>query len=252
MSGLLTTVKCVHACVCEGPLTAPHGPVRHWWDWLRGRLFLAPAFGEDGKGRESLERDGHWDIAQSCSVVGRSSGSHSLAFTSWSLKLTHSTCRVVFPWPQVTEHWKHTHKYNQLGAKSFEEIQTKQLWEHATTLLSEFTLEATFYRGLTFRKKKVNLDIDNCGVLEQIYMNTDLQQPKWCVWLIRQSSSNLWMTWTSSLISIYSNHWKVKQQKTDSVMFIYSYLFSTNSGLWSQVIAGKCWTSLWDPKILKL
>ena len=93
-----------------GCLTAPQGPVRHWWDWLRGRLFLALAFGEDGKGRESLERDGHWDIAQSCSVVGRSSGSHSLAFTSWSL-MTHSTCRVVFPWPQVTEHWKDTHKH---------------------------------------------------------------------------------------------------------------------------------------------
>lgn len=92
-----------------GCLTAPQGPVRHWWDWLRGRLFLALAFGEDGKGRDSLERDGHWDIAQSCSVVGRSSGSHSLAFTSWSLKLTHSTCRVVFPWPHVTEHWQQTH-----------------------------------------------------------------------------------------------------------------------------------------------
>lgn len=95
--------------LCIGCLTAPQGPVRHWWDWLRGRLFLALAFGEDGKGRDSLERDGHWDIAQSCSVLGRSSGSHSLTFTSWSLKLTHSTCRVVFPWPQVTEHWKHTH-----------------------------------------------------------------------------------------------------------------------------------------------
>lgn len=102
-NGLLTTVMW-SCCVW---LTAPHGPVRHWWDWLRGRLFLPLAFGEDGKGRDSLERDGHWDMAQSCSVVGRSSGSHSLAFTSWSLKLTHSTCRVVFPWPQVTEHWKH-------------------------------------------------------------------------------------------------------------------------------------------------
>lgn len=94
--------------LCVWCLTAPQGPVRHWCDWLRGRLFLVLVFGEDGKGRDSLERDGHWDIAQSCSVVGRSSGSHSLAFTSWSLKLTHSTCRVVFPWPHVTEHWKHT------------------------------------------------------------------------------------------------------------------------------------------------
>lgn len=93
--------------LCLGSLTAPQGPVRHWWDWLRGR-FLVLVFGEDG-GRESLERDGHWDMAQSCSVAGRSSGSHSLAFTSWSLKLTHSTCRVVFPWPQVTEHWQHKH-----------------------------------------------------------------------------------------------------------------------------------------------
>lgn len=88
-----------------GSLTAPQGPVRHWWDSLWGRLFLALVFGEDGKGRGSEERDGHWDIAQSCSVAGRSSGSHSLAFTSWSLKLTHRTCRVVFPWPHDTEHW---------------------------------------------------------------------------------------------------------------------------------------------------
>lgn len=87
-----------------GCLTAPQGPVRHWWDWLRGRLFLALLLGEDGKGLDSLERDGHWDMAQSCSVAGRSSGSHSLAFTSWSLKLTHRTCRVVFPCPHVTEH----------------------------------------------------------------------------------------------------------------------------------------------------
>ncbi|TNN61310.1 hypothetical protein EYF80_028513 [Liparis tanakae] len=62
-----------------------HGPVRHWCDWLRGRLFLAPPFGEGGKGRDSLERAGHRDMAQSCSVDGRSSGSHSPAFTSWSL-----------------------------------------------------------------------------------------------------------------------------------------------------------------------
>lgn len=60
--------------------------------------------GEDGKGLDSLERDGHWDMAQSCSVAGRSSRSHSLVLTSCSLKLTQRTCRVVLPWPHVTEH----------------------------------------------------------------------------------------------------------------------------------------------------
>lgn len=90
-------------------LTAPQGPVLHWCDWLRGRLFLPPVFGEDGKGLDSLERDGHWDMAQSCSVAGRSSGSHSLVLTSCSLKLTQRTCRVVLPWPHVTEHCNSTH-----------------------------------------------------------------------------------------------------------------------------------------------
>lgn len=88
-------------------LTAPHGPVLHWCDWLRGRLFRV--LGEDGKGLDSLERDGHWDMAQSCSVAGRSSGSHSLVLTSCSLKLTQRTCRVVLPWPHVTEHCNGTH-----------------------------------------------------------------------------------------------------------------------------------------------
>ncbi len=45
--------------LCVRCLTAPQGPVRHWWDWLRGRLFRALVFGEDGKGRDTLERDGH-------------------------------------------------------------------------------------------------------------------------------------------------------------------------------------------------
>lgn len=45
--------------LCVRCLTAPQGPVRHRWDWLRGRLFLVLVFGEDGNGRDSLERDGH-------------------------------------------------------------------------------------------------------------------------------------------------------------------------------------------------
>lgn len=116
---------------CVRCLTAPQGPVRHWCDWPWGRLFLALMFGEDGKDRGSEERDGHWDIAQSCSVAGRSSGSHSLAFTSWSLKLTHSTCRVVFPWPHVTEHWKHTHTCTQITFLDYLWHMREHLAEHS-------------------------------------------------------------------------------------------------------------------------
>lgn len=141
--------------LCVGCLTAPQGPVRHWWDWLRGRLFLPLVFGEDGKGRDSVERDGHWDIAQSCSVVGRSSGSHSLAFTSWSLKLTHSTCRVVFPWPHVTEHWKHTntvdkeigHEYKCICSYAFSQSNT-----HTNTHLKKVLDAIAMMWGKDLRK----------------------------------------------------------------------------------------------------
>jgi hypothetical protein len=71
-------------------LTAPQGPVLHWWAWTRppprpsavvGRLLRGPPLGE-GRGRESLERAaGHWDMAHSCSVAGRSSASHSTTST---------------------------------------------------------------------------------------------------------------------------------------------------------------------------
>lgn len=101
---------------CLEVRTAPHGPVLHWCDWGLPALLrsVRPVgtffFRESGLGEKppwSLERDGHWGMAHSCSVAGWSSGSHSVNSTTWSLMFIHTTWRVVVPWPQDTEHCKY-------------------------------------------------------------------------------------------------------------------------------------------------
>lgn len=93
-------------------LTAPQGPNLHCdggrvpriRSVLPGVVDFFRVSWLGGKGAWSLGWGGHWVMAHSCSVAGRSSGSHSLTSSIWSLKFTQRTWRDALPWPQETEH----------------------------------------------------------------------------------------------------------------------------------------------------